>query len=73
MCLLDRALPAQAPKIRQFLDNEAPELTTIANALRIRHAETDKEPLYGPDQIGSLFHCMFSFIRLVLRATGRGG
>jgi len=71
--LLDRAVPAQAPKFRQFLETEARELTAIGNSLRIRHAETDKEPLYGPDQIDCLFHRMFSFIRLVLRTTGRGG
>lgn len=73
ICLLDRAVPAQAPKFRQFLETQSRELTTIGNTLRIRHAETDKEPLYGPDQINCLFHRMFSFVRLVLRATNRGG
>lgn len=72
-CLLDRAVPAKAPKFRQFLEAEAHELTKIGNTLRIRHTETDKEPLYGPEQIDCLFHRMFSFIRLVLRATNRGG
>ena len=71
--LLDHAVPEHAPKFRQFLETEAHELTKIGNTLRIRHAETDKEPLYGPEQVDCLFHRMFSFIRLVLRATNRGG
>lgn len=69
--LLDRAASAQAPKFRAFLDNEAKELTTIGNSLRIRHSETDKEPVQASEQVDYLFHHLFSFLFLLLRATRR--
>ena len=47
-------------------------LTEIGNGLRIRHSETTQEPVQTLEQIDYLFHRMFSFLRLVLRATGRG-
>lgn len=69
--LLDRVTLAQAPKFRVFLDNEAKELTTIGNSLRIRHSETDKEPVATSLQVDYLFHRLFSFLLLLLRATNR--
>jgi hypothetical protein len=69
--LLD--LTADAPYFRDVLDKEAKELTTIGNSLRIRHSETTQERVQTLEQVDYLFHRMFSFLRLVLRATGRGG
>lgn len=71
--LLERTVPSASPRFRQFLETEAAELTKIGNTLRIRHSETDKEPLHSLEQADYLFHRMFSFLRLVLRTTGRGG
>ena len=47
-------------------------LTEIGNTFRIRHAETTQEMLTDPAQIDYLFHRMFSFVRFVLKGTGRG-
>jgi hypothetical protein len=69
--LLDKT--AQAPRLRGFLENEAKELTTIGNNLQIRHFERTQEKLERPEEVDYLFHRMFSFIRFVLRATGREG
>lgn len=69
--LLDRT--ASSPKMRQYLENEARELTAIGNNLRIRHAETSQEQIQQSEHIDYLFHRMLSFLRLVLRMTGRGG
>jgi hypothetical protein len=71
MALLDRA--TRAPRLRDFLKSEAKELTAIGNNLQIRHFETTQEKLEHPEEVDYLFHRMFSFIRLILRATGRGG
>lgn len=71
--LLDLTVPSTSPRFRQFLETEAAELTRIGNTLRIRHSETDKEPLHSLEQADYLFHRMFSFLRLVLRVTGCGG
>lgn len=68
--LLDRT--AEASQLRTFLGEEAQTLTTIGNRLGIRHAETTQERIETPEQIDYLFHRLFSFLRLVLRATGRG-
>jgi hypothetical protein len=70
--LLDRAA-AGSLKFREMLGLEAKALTEIGNTFRIRHAETTQEMLSDPAQIDYLFHRMFSFVRFVLRATGRGG
>ena len=69
--LLDRT--AESPRLRGFLGKEAKALTEIGNGLRIRHSETTQEPVQTLEQIDYLFHRMFSFLRLVLRVTGRGG
>ena len=68
--LLDRT--AESPRLRELLGQEAMALTEIGNGLRIRHSETTQEPVQTLEQIDYLFHRMFSFLRLVLRATGRG-
>ena len=69
--LLDRT--AESLRFRRLLSEEAKALTEIGNGLRIRHSETTQEPVQTLEQIDYLFHRMFSFLRLVLRATGRGG
>jgi len=69
--LLDRSAPAGAPTFRQFLETEAKELTVIGNTLRIRHSETDKEPLQSLEQVDYLFHRLFALLLLLLRTTGR--
>ena len=69
--LLDKA--AQAPRLRAYLENEMKELTAIGNNLQIRHFETTQEKLEHSEEVDYLFHRMFSFIRLVLHATGREG
>jgi AbiJ N-terminal domain 4 len=58
-------------KFRVTLEAEATELTRIGNTFRIRHSETSQEPLAQSGQSDYLFHRMFSFLRLVLTATGR--
>ncbi len=70
--LLDRAA-APGSNFRRVLADEAAALTKIGNGFRIRHSETTQEPLTSLDQVDYLFGRMFSFIRMVLRATGRGG
>src|SRR5262249_27670501 len=67
--LLDKAA---ASRFREMLGAEARALTEIGNSFRIRHAETNQEILTTPEQLDYLFHRMFSFIRFVLKATGRG-
>lgn len=70
--LLDRvALPGSG--FRQALAREAAELTTVGNSFRIRHSETTQEALTSSDQIDYLFARMFAFVRILLKATGRGG
>jgi hypothetical protein len=69
--LLDR--PATERNFRQTIEAEARSLTDIGNAYMIRHAEVGKIPIETPEQIDYLFHRMFASIRLLLRATGRGG
>jgi hypothetical protein len=69
--LLDRCVPVGALTFRQFLETEARELTVIGNTLRIRHSETDKEPLQSLEQVDYLFHRLFALLLLLLRATAR--
>jgi hypothetical protein len=69
--LLDKTV--QSPRLRVFLENEAKELTAIGNNLQIRHFEMTQEKLEHPQEVDYIFHRMFSFIRLVLHATGREG
>jgi hypothetical protein len=66
--LLDRTAIG---KFRATLEAEAMELTSIGNSYRIRHSETSQELLTGSDQVDYLFQRMFSFLRLVIKATSR--
>ena len=70
--LFDRAA-APETKFRQVLGEEATALTKIGNGFRIRHSETTQEGLTSLDQVDYLFGRLFAFIRMILKATGRGG
>ena len=70
--LLDRAA-APGTKFRQVLGEEAMALTKFGNTFRIRHSETSQESLGSTEQVDYLFGRLFSFIRMVLHATKRGG
>jgi hypothetical protein len=69
--LLDRA--ATEPNLRQRLDEEAVALTQIGNQFMIRHMETDKIPISDSAHVDYLFQRMFALVRLLLKASGRGG
>jgi hypothetical protein len=68
--LLDKA--TGDPAFRQTLDDEARALSAIGNSYMIRHTEVGKTSLSSPEQVEYLFHRMFSLMRLIMRATGRG-
>ncbi len=70
--LLDRAA-APGTRFREMLGEEALALTRIGNTFRIRHSEVDQERLISLGQVDYLFGRMFAFVRLTLKATGRGG
>ena len=70
--LLDGAA-APGTRFRQVLGDEAAALTKIGNTFRIRHSETSQEDLGSPEQVDYLFGRLFAFMRMVLKATGRGG
>ncbi|MDY0871588.1 hypothetical protein [Dongia rigui] len=70
--LLDRVAPAGS-KLRQLMADEAVVLTKIGNTFRIRHSEASQELLTSAEQIDYMFGRLFSFIRLVLKSSGRGG
>ena len=70
--LLDRAA-SQGTRLREMLGEEAMALTNIGNRFRIRHSEVDQEKLSSPEAIDYVFGRMFGFLRMVLKATGRGG
>ena len=60
-------------RFRQILGEEASALTNIGNTFRIRHSETSQEDIGSPEQVDYLFGRLFAFIRMVLKATKRGG
>lgn len=70
--LLDRAA-APGTKFREVLGEEARALTGIGNSFHIRHSEVWTERVSSPAQVDYLFGRMFAFVRMVLKATGRGG
>lgn len=69
--LLDRI--ATEPTMRGVLEVEARQLTELGNQFMIRHTEVGKVPVVESTQVDYLFHRMFAFIRMALKATGRGG
>jgi hypothetical protein len=70
IALLNKSIPE--PHFRDRIEREARELTEIGNAFMIRHTETDKIPIADSAQVDYLFQRMFSLIRLLLKASGRG-
>ena len=62
---------ASTVPFREHLDMEARELTCIGNKFRIRHSETDKEPLDEPHHVDYLFYRLFAMIHMLLVASGR--
>jgi hypothetical protein len=60
-------------RFRDRLDTEAKELTEIGNKFMIRHTELDRVPIEESAHVDYLFHRMFALIRLLLKASGRGG
>ena len=70
--LLDRAA-VPGTGFREMLGEEALALTRIGNTFRIRHSEVDQERLSSLEHLDYLFWRMFAFVRMVLKATGRGG
>ncbi len=68
--LLDRAA-APGTRMRDVLAEEAKALTSIGNSLRIRHSEVTQEMVDRSEQLDWLFVRMFSFVRLLLLASGR--
>lgn len=71
--LLDRVAGSSVSKFRQMLESEAQELSRIGNTFQIRHSETSQESLRESDHVDYLFQRLFSLVRLLLHATGRGG
>jgi hypothetical protein len=69
--LLDKAAGAGGPKFRESLEVEALALSKIGNTFHIRHSETNQEPLASSHQVDYLFHRLFAFLSLLLRATQR--
>ncbi len=69
--LLDNAAGSGSPKLRDALEEEARVLTKIGNSLQIRHSETTQERLSNVDHVDYLFHRLFAFVQMRLRATGR--
>jgi hypothetical protein len=69
--LLDRA--ADEPRFRDVVEQDARALTDIGNHFTIRHSETDKVQLQRNEHVDYLFHRLFALLRLLLRATNRGG
>lgn len=65
--LLDATAGSNAPKFREALENEAKELTSIGNSLRIRHAETNQERLVNSEHVDYVFRRMFSLLWMILR------
>jgi hypothetical protein len=62
--LLDQSSPE--PQFRALLEREAKELTSIGNEFQIRHFETGKAPVGGPEHNDYLFHRLFAIIHLLL-------
>jgi hypothetical protein len=67
------AKSSNEPNLLARLEREALELTDIGNKFMIRHSETDKIPIGESTHVDYLFHRMFAMIRLLLKASGRGG
>ena len=65
--LLDAAAGTGYPELRQRLNSEALELTSIGNFHQIRHTAIGQEKVEWVEHIDYLFHRLFSMIHLILR------
>ena len=70
--MLDRVAGLET-RFRKVLGEEARALTEIGNSFHIRHSEVCTEEVESPAQVDYFFWRMFAFVRMVLKATGRGG
>ena len=61
------------PVFRTLLCFEYRTITEAGNTLRIPHSEINQEILHNPDEVDYLYIRMFGLVRLLLRASGRGG
>lgn len=66
--LLDRA--SSDVNMRAVLESEARELTKIGNQFHIRHFEANKTAIENPDHVEYLFHRMYAFVQMLLKARG---
>jgi hypothetical protein len=69
--LLRKAVPT--PELRKVVNTDAEALTAIGNTFMIRHSEVGKVTIDRSEDIDYLFHRLFALVRLLLRASGRGG
>lgn len=69
--LLTQAAAASGPCFNKAVEDEFHALTILGNTLRIRHSETDREPIASRHAAEYLFHRMFALLRYVLMQTGR--
>jgi len=69
--LLNAAAGPSSPKFRTALEQEAIALTSLGNQLRIRHSETDKEPIVVHSNVDYLYHRLFAFILTLLKSSGK--
>jgi len=68
--LLDR-VAGQGSSFRSRLETESRELTDIGNKFRIRHTETNREPITDAAMVDYLFARAFAIVWLELEKTGR--
>lgn len=58
---------ATEPSLRERLQTEAKELTSIGNSHLIRHSEVNQVPVIDVSQVDYLFHRLFTMVQLVLK------
>lgn len=64
--LIEKAAPE--PTFKAMLIGEARSLTDVGNTFHIRHSDTSQVELQGEAQVDYLFHRLFAFVWLLLRA-----
>jgi hypothetical protein len=58
---------ATEPSLRERLETEAKELTSIGNSHLIPHSEVNQVPVIDVSQVDYLFHRSFAMVQLVLK------
>jgi hypothetical protein len=69
--LLTGAKTPNAAMFNEMVKNEFRALTELGNKHRIRHSETDKEPIPSRREAEYLFHRVFALLRYILLQTDR--